>query len=67
MTQVYNDSPHLLPDIRELFGKLPEARYLQAWELQQLLWSLGYTEDLAPEAAIEAALEALRVEGELLA
>ena len=31
------------------------VRYLLAWELQQLLWSLGFTDKLADEHAIEAA------------
>lgn len=45
----------LLPAVRELFSRRPETRRLEAWELQQLLWSLGYTEDLAHEGEIEAA------------
>jgi hypothetical protein len=45
----------LLPLLRELFSRNPEYRYLLAWELQQLLWSLGYTDELADEHAIEAA------------
>jgi hypothetical protein len=46
----------VLPGIRQLFSRLPETRSLEPYELQSLLWSLGYTEDLAPEAAIEGEL-----------
>jgi hypothetical protein len=45
----------LLPLLRDLYSRNPEYRNLMAWELQTLLWSLGYTDELANEAAIEAA------------
>ena len=45
----------LLPLLRELYSRRPETRYLLAWELRIILWSLGYTDDLADEAAIGAA------------
>lgn len=45
----------LLPLLRELYSRNPEYRDHQAWELQPLLWSLGYTDELADEHAIEAA------------
>ncbi len=45
----------LLPAIRDLYGRLPETRYLLAWELRIILWSLIYTDDLEDEAAVEAA------------
>ena len=54
------NAAQLLPAIRDLYSKLPEAFYLEAWELQTLLWSLGYTEDLAGEAEIAAAAEVAR-------
>ena len=50
----------LLPAVRELYSRQPEAFYLEPWELQSLLWSLGYTEELADEAEIAAALEVAR-------
>jgi len=49
--------PDLLPKIRELYSRRPEARYLQPWELQSLLYSLGYSDGLVPEAEIAAAVE----------
>jgi hypothetical protein len=45
----------LLPLVRELYSGLPETRYLLAWELRIILWSLNYTDDLEDEATVEAA------------
>lgn len=45
----------LLPAVRDLYSRLPEVRFLMPWELQQILWSLGYTKDLADEDEISAA------------
>jgi hypothetical protein len=56
----------VLPMLRELYSCLPEALGGEPYELQSLLWSLRYCEDLIPEDEIAAALEALRVEGEVL-
>ena len=50
----------LLASVRELYSRQPEAYYLEPWELQSLLWSLSYTEDLADEAEIAAAVEVAR-------
>jgi hypothetical protein len=50
----------LLPLIRELFSRHPEYRYHAAWELQWLLFALGYVDDLVPEAEISAAAEVAR-------
>ncbi len=50
----------LLPAVRDLYRRQPEAYYLEPWELQSLLWSLGYTEDLADEAEITAAVGVAR-------
>jgi hypothetical protein len=50
----------LLAAVRELYSRQPEAFYLEPWELQSLLWSLGYTEGLAGEAQIAAAVEVAR-------
>ena len=54
------DEPNLLALVRELYSRRPEARFLEAWELQYLLWSLGYCDSLAPEAEIAAAMEVAR-------
>ncbi len=50
----------LLPAVRGLYSRHPEAFYLQPYELQSMLWSLGYTEDLADEGEIAAAVEVAR-------
>ncbi len=50
----------LLPAVRDLYSRYPEAFYLEPWELQSLLWSLSYTDDLADEAEIAAAVEVAR-------
>jgi len=50
----------LLPLIRELFSRHPEYRHHAAWELQWLLFALGYVEELEPEAEIAAAVEVAR-------
>ncbi len=52
----------LLPAVRDLYSRHPEAFYLQPYELQSMLWSLGYTEDLADEAEISAAVEVARLD-----
>jgi len=50
----------LLPAIRDLYSRLPETYHLEPWELQHVLFSLGYTDDLADEAEIAAAVEVAR-------
>jgi hypothetical protein len=50
----------LLPAVRELYSRRPETRHLLAWELQHVLWSLGYTDDLADESEIQVAIEVAR-------
>lgn len=55
-------SAHLLPAVRELYSLLPEMRCLEPWELQHVLFSLGYTDDLANEAEIWAAVEVARTD-----
>ena len=55
--RIIADDPNLLASIRDLYARRPETLDLEAWELQSLLWSLGYTDCLAPEADIEAAME----------
>jgi len=53
-------SSQLLTSVRELYSRLPETRCLESWELQHLLFSLGYRDDLADEAEIAAAVEVAR-------
>jgi hypothetical protein len=60
--RILPDEPNLLASIRDLYSRLPEMRDLEAWELQHVLWSLGYTDDLAPEAEIAAAIEVARTD-----
>jgi hypothetical protein len=50
----------LLPAIRDLYSRLPEMYHRQPWELQHVLFSLGYTDDLADEGEIAAAVEVAR-------
>jgi hypothetical protein len=54
------NAAQLLPHIRDLYSKLPEMRCLQPWELQHVLFSLGYVEDLVDEGEIQAAIEVAR-------
>ena len=54
--------PNLLALVRELYSRRPETRFLEAWELQHLLFSLGYTDGLADEAEITAAIEVARTD-----
>jgi hypothetical protein len=58
--RIVADEPSLLAAIRELHSRRPEMRGLEPWELQHVLWSLGYTDDLAPEAEIAATIEVAR-------
>lgn len=57
-----HDSHEVLPLLRELLSRRPEARYLEPWELQALLWSPHYTNELLDEGAIAAALEVARTD-----
>lgn len=50
----------LLPAIRELYSRRPEYLDYEAWELLHVLCSLNYTDDLAGEAEIAAAVEVAR-------
>jgi hypothetical protein len=56
--------PHLLPAIRHLYSRLPETYHLQPWELQWMLYALGYTDDpLEAEEEIAQAVEVARKDG----
>ena len=61
-TPIVHDPPCLLAAVRELYNRLPETRYLEPWELQHLLFSRGYTDKLAEEAEIAAAIEVARTD-----
>jgi hypothetical protein len=61
-TSIVHDQPCLLAAVRELYSHLPETRYLEPWELQRILCSLGYTDDLVEEAEIAAAIEVARTD-----
>jgi hypothetical protein len=54
--------PSLAPAVRDLYRRLPEMHRLAPWELQHVLFSLGYTDELADEAEITAALVVVRFE-----
>ena len=56
------DDPNLLASIRELYSRRPETRFPEAWEMQHILFSLGYTDGLADEAEIAAAIEVARTD-----
>jgi hypothetical protein len=54
------NSAELLPAIRDLYSRQPEYWHHEPWELQWLLYALNYTDDLADEAEIAAAVEVAR-------
>jgi hypothetical protein len=54
------NSVQLLPAIRDLYSRRPECFYREPWELQHVLFSLGYVDDLAGEVEIAAAVEVAR-------
>jgi hypothetical protein len=53
-------SAQLLPAIRELYSRQSEYFHHEPWELQHVLFSLNYVDDLADEAEIAAAVEVAR-------
>jgi hypothetical protein len=61
-TAIVTYEPDLLAWVRELYSRLPETRYLEAWELQHVLWSLNYTNGLAEEDDIAAAIKVARTD-----
>jgi hypothetical protein len=58
--KILANDPEVPSLVRELYSRLPETRRLEPWELQYVLWSLNYCEDLIPEAEIAAAIEVAR-------
>jgi hypothetical protein len=61
-TPIVHDPPCLLATVRQLYSRLPETYYREPWEMQHILFSLRYTEDLADEAKIAAAIEVARTD-----
>jgi hypothetical protein len=68
-TRVNGDSPissnprdahELLPLLREFFSRYPEYRHHEAWELQWLLYALGFSNDLEDENEIATRAETAR-------
>ena len=59
---IITDEPNLLASIRELYSRRPETRHLESWDLQHVLFSLGYTDGLIEEAEIAAAVEVARTD-----
>ena len=53
----------LLPAVRDLYRRIPEAYHHQPWELQWTLYALGYVDDLVDEADIAAAIAVARRDG----
>ena len=56
------NSVQLLPAIRDLYSRHPEFFHHEPWELQHVLFSLGYVDDLADEGEIAAAVEVSRTD-----
>ena len=57
---IVTHEPDLLALVRELYSRWPETRFREAWELQHLLFSLGYCGGLVPESEIVVAMEVAR-------
>jgi hypothetical protein len=59
--------PHddVLAMLLDVYSKHPEAQYFEPYEVQSLLWSLGYTDELLDESEIAAAIEVGRSDYEL--
>jgi hypothetical protein len=55
-------SAQLLPAVRELDSRRPDYFHHEPWELVHVLYSLNYTDDLADEAEISAAVEVARTD-----
>jgi non-homologous end joining protein Ku len=55
-------SSEIVPLLRELYSRRPETRDLEPYELQSILWSLNYTDELVDEANIAAAIEVARTD-----
>ena len=56
------NAAQLLPAIRDLYSRQPEYFHHEPWELQHVLFSLGYTDDLVEEAQIAVAVEVAKAD-----
>jgi len=56
------NAAQLLPAVRGLYSRQPEYFHHEPWELVHVLFSLGYTDDLADEAEVAAAVEVARTD-----
>jgi hypothetical protein len=56
------NAQQLLPAIRDVYSRHPEFHYLLEWEMQTVLWSLHYTDELEDEAVIAAAMDVARTD-----
>jgi hypothetical protein len=54
------NAAQILPALRDLYSRLPEIYHRPPWELQHVLFSLGYTDELEDEKEIAAAVEVAR-------
>jgi len=56
------NASQLLPAVRDIYSRHPEFRDLEPWELQHVIWSLGYSDGLEDEATIAAAMQVARAD-----
>lgn len=56
------NAAELLPCLRNLYSRPPETYLIEPGEQQHVLFSLGYTDDLADEAQIAAAVDVARTD-----
>jgi hypothetical protein len=61
-TAIVTHEPDLLALVRELYSRRPEALLLEVWELQHMPYSFNYTNGLAEEAEIAAAIKVARTD-----
>jgi hypothetical protein len=61
-TAIVTLEPDLLASVRELYSRLPETQDREPWELQHVLYSLNYVNDLVEEVDIAAAIEVARTD-----
>jgi hypothetical protein len=65
--QLYGNDPDVLLAVRGFLSRLPSCSGLDAHDLADKLYARGYVSCRPHEAAVEAALEALTIDGEVLA
>jgi hypothetical protein len=58
----FANTKEILSAVRDLYSRHPEYLWHEAWELQHVLFSLGYVDDLADEGEIQAAIEVARAD-----